>query len=104
MQLVIRRADTGAVIASSGEMSSPKDNDVLLQCMLSEARLTSMVRDYDVSVTRLFQTCEIARYSGGQRVAPDPGQLEAEAIRRECACTSERFCLACYQRACKEGR
>ena len=36
--------------------------------------------------------------------APDPGQLEAEAIRRECACTSERFCLACYQRACKEGR
>jgi hypothetical protein len=54
MQLVIRRADTGAVIASSGEMTSPEDNDVLLQCMLSEARLTSLVREYDVSVTRLL--------------------------------------------------
>jgi hypothetical protein len=70
MQLVIRRADTGAVLAASGEMNDPKDNDVMLQCMLSEARLTSTVREYEVSVTRLFETCEIARYSGGQRVAP----------------------------------
>lgn len=68
MQLVIRRADTGAVLASSGEQAGPQAADALLQCMLAEARLISLVRDYEVSVTRLFETCEIARYSGGQRV------------------------------------
>ena len=68
MKLVIRRADTGAVIAASQDATDPEARDAVLRCMLAEARLTSLVRDYDVSVTRLFQTCEIARYSGGQRV------------------------------------
>lgn len=69
MRLVIRRADTGAVIAASeGGYSDPQMNDTLLRCTLAEARLTSMVKEYDVSVTRLFETSEIARYSGGQRL------------------------------------